>query len=73
MQQLKPSWDKSCEQSLSRSWQVTRLAWIAAADAGRDAIEERWHDKLDRLYMNTAMPESTYSKFLRLADKLFIH
>lgn len=69
---MQPSWDKSCEQSLSKSWQITRAAWKASDDAARAEIESRWNKKLDRLYTNTAMPESTYSKFLRLADKLFI-
>ena len=67
------SWDKSCEKSLSERWQITRKLWaIADYGVGQALIEQSWHDRLDRLYLNTAMPESTYAKFTRLADKLFI-
>ena len=70
---MKPSWDKDCEKTLSERWQITRKLWEQANYGVEQAlIEQSWHDRLDRLYLNTAMPASTYAKFNRLADKLFI-
>lgn len=70
---MQPSWDKDTERSLSERWQHTRKLWKRATSLkARDKIEEDWHDRLDRLYLNTAMPEATYRKFTRLADQQFI-
>lgn len=68
---LRPSWDSDCESSLAARWQTTRTLYAAASNAAQDEIETAWHDRLDRLYLQTAMPESTYKKYLRLADNAF--
>lgn len=70
---MRPSWDQDTEKSLSERWQLTRKLWSKASDqAAKDQIETNWHDRIDRLYLNTAMPEATYAKFTRLADNFFI-
>lgn len=70
--ELRPSWDKDCESTLSSRWQDTRKAWLAANATERAAIAATWNARVDRLYSNTDMPESTFKKFVRLADNLFI-
>lgn len=70
--ELRPSWDKDCESTLSSRWQDTRKAWLAANATERDAIAAKWHGRIERLYTQANMPESTYAKFVRLADNLFI-
>lgn len=68
---LRPSWDSDCECGLAARWRTARALYKVATDISRDEIETAWHDRLDRLYLNTAMPESTYEKYLRLADRAF--
>ena len=69
---LRPSWDSDCESSLAQRWQTTRALHKAASDLAREEIALAWHARLDRLYKSTAMPESTFKKYLRLADTAFI-
>lgn len=70
--ELRLSWCPDCESTIASRWQENRKAWIAADATERDAIATKWHARLERLYNNTAMPESTFKKYVRLADNLFI-
>lgn len=78
-QPLKPSWDSSCVESLLERINTVK-AWLASEVAAlprleRERIAEDWYekqvDKLDRIYLQTAMPESDYKRFTRLIDNAY--
>jgi hypothetical protein len=55
-------WDKACRESLKQY-----LTWDGAGDV--EAWAERAMSRLDRLYLNTTMSESEYSRYVDKIDR----
>lgn len=77
MAELRPSWGHNESLSLAQSWDSYKASVKTCLEASGDkmaviaSMEEKWQDKLDRLYLNTAMTEAAYSRFVGMADEFF--